>query len=73
MTEFTTAQLCFLRCLEGRPFEAVLLPHMTSRCGLDAQGYEALKVAGLVAQGKVIELTPAGRRVYRRARKGRYF
>jgi hypothetical protein len=73
MTDLTTAQLCFLRCLEGRPFEACLFLHMAARCGLDADGYEALREAGLVVQGRDIVITPEGRRVFRRARQGRYF
>jgi hypothetical protein len=73
MTDLTTAQLCFLRCLDGRPFEACLYLHMAARCGLDAQGYEELVRAGLVVQGREIELTREGRRAFRRARVGRYF
>jgi hypothetical protein len=73
MTEYTTAQLCFLRCLAGRPFEAGLLPIMAARCGLDAGGYDQLRAAGYVVQARDVELTPTGRRAYRRARIGRYF
>jgi len=72
--QLTTAQLCFLRCLESRDFEANLLDAVLLRCGATTQEHASLEIAGLVAtrRGRVA-LTDAGKTHYKRAKVGRHF
>lgn len=67
-----TPQLCLLRCLDKRPFPAELLDIFLARCGASQGQWNEL--AGAVAtRNGYLELTQAGRKLYRTEKKGRYF
>jgi len=70
----TTSQLCFLRCLLKRPFEASLADAILARCGSDGDELSALRGAGLVRERRgVLEMTDAGRAAYAKEKRGRWF